>query len=122
MSQCTGLKNIPPADNTAFIQTLPAELVANMPQRPVIKHGMAMAAYSPVSDVVNMPDPARFKSEVGAAFTGATEISFSKILLNTWSLWKRFPGDSHQDLELLRRERARGRRTLFRAGKMPKEE
>ena len=51
------------ADDTAFIQTLPAELVANMPQRPVIKHGMNMASYSPVSDVVNMPDPARFKSE-----------------------------------------------------------
>jgi antirestriction protein ArdC len=63
VSQCTGLKNIPPADNAAFIQTLPAELVANMPQRPVIKHGMAMASYSPASDVVNMPDPARFKSE-----------------------------------------------------------
>ena len=63
VSQCTGLKNIPPADNTAFIQTLPAELVANMPQRPVIKHGMNMAAYSPASDVVNMPDRARFHSE-----------------------------------------------------------
>lgn len=63
VSQCTGLKNIPPADNSAFIQTLPAELVANMPQRPVIKHGMAMASYSPVSDVVNMPDRARFQSE-----------------------------------------------------------
>jgi antirestriction protein ArdC len=34
-----------------------------MPQRPVIKHGMNMAAYSPVSDVVNMPDRVRFKSE-----------------------------------------------------------
>jgi len=63
VSQCTGLKNIPPADNSAFIQTLPAELVANMPQRPVIKHGMNMASYSPVSDVVNMPDRARFQSE-----------------------------------------------------------
>jgi antirestriction protein ArdC len=63
VSQCTGLKNIPPADESAFIQTLPAELVANMPQRPVIKHGMAMASYSPVSDVVNMPDRARFQSE-----------------------------------------------------------
>ena len=63
VSQCTGLKNIPPADNTAFIQTLPAELVANMPQRPVIKHGMNMASYSPVSDVVNMPDRVRFQSE-----------------------------------------------------------
>ena len=39
VAQCTGLKNVPPADNAAFIQTLPAELVANMPQRPVIKHG-----------------------------------------------------------------------------------
>jgi hypothetical protein len=45
VAQCTGLKHIPPADDTAFIQTLPAELVANMPQRPVIKHGMAMASY-----------------------------------------------------------------------------
>ncbi|MGA2870054.1 MAG: zincin-like metallopeptidase domain-containing protein, partial [Verrucomicrobiota bacterium] len=60
---CTGLKNIPPANDSAFIQTLPAELVANMPQRPVIKHGMAMAYYSPSSDVVNMPDHARFQSE-----------------------------------------------------------
>ena len=63
VSQCTGLKNIPPADDSAFIQTLPAELVANMPLRPVIKHGMAMASYSPASDVVNMPDHARFASE-----------------------------------------------------------
>ena len=63
VAQCTGLKNIPPADDAAFIQTLPAELVANMPQRPVIKHGMAMASYSPVSDVVNMPDPDRFESD-----------------------------------------------------------
>jgi len=63
VAQCTGLKNIPPADNSAFIQTLPAELVANMPQRPVIKHGMNMASYSPGSDMVNMPDRARFQSE-----------------------------------------------------------
>jgi len=63
VSQCTGLKNVPPADDSAFIQTLPAELVANMPQRPVIKHGMAMASYSPSNDVVNMPDRVRFQSE-----------------------------------------------------------
>ena len=63
VTQCAGLKNVPKADDSAFIQTLPAELVANMPQRPVIKHGMAMASYSPVSDVVNMPDHARFESE-----------------------------------------------------------
>ncbi len=63
VAQCQGLKNVPPADDVAFIQTMPAELVANMPQRPVIKHGMAMAAYSPTNDVVNMPDRQRFDSE-----------------------------------------------------------
>ena len=62
VSQCTGLKNIPPADESAFIQTLPAELVANMPQRPVIKHGMNAAYYSPTSDIVGMPDSNRFKT------------------------------------------------------------
>ena len=60
VTQCTGLKNVPKADDSAFIQTMPPEIVANMPQRPVIKHGMAMASYSPVSDLVNMPDHARF--------------------------------------------------------------
>lgn len=63
VTQCTGLKNVPKADDSAFIQTMPPEIVANMPQRPVFKHGMAMASYSPVSDVVNMPDHARFESE-----------------------------------------------------------
>lgn len=63
VTQCAGLKNVPKADDSAFIQTMPPEIVANMPQRPVIKHGMAMASYSPVSDSVNMPDHARFESE-----------------------------------------------------------
>ena len=63
VAQCTGLKNIPPADEAAFVQTLPAEIVAKMPQPPAIKHGMAMAAYSPANDVVNMPDRSRFNAE-----------------------------------------------------------
>ena len=63
ITQCTGLKNIPPADDSAFIQTMPAEIVANMPQRPVIKQGMTMASYSPSNDVVNLPDHVRFESE-----------------------------------------------------------
>jgi antirestriction protein ArdC len=62
VSQCTGLKNIPPADDSAFIQTLPAEIVANMPQRPVIKHGMTAAYYSPVNDSIGMPDSNRFET------------------------------------------------------------
>ncbi len=63
VAQCTGLKNIPPADDSAFVQTLPAEIVAKMPQPPVIKHGMAMASYSPSNDVVSMPDRVRFNAE-----------------------------------------------------------
>ena len=63
VAQCTGLKNIPPADVTAFIQTLPAELVANMPQRPVIKHGMAAAYYSPTNDTIGVPVRDRFETE-----------------------------------------------------------
>ena len=63
VAQCTGLKKTPPADDSAFIQTLPAEIVANMPQRPVIKHGMAAAYYSPVNDSIGMPDGNRFETE-----------------------------------------------------------
>ena len=63
VTQCQGLKNIPKADDSAFVQTVPTEIVANMPQRPVIKNGMTMASYSPSSDVVNMPDLVRFESE-----------------------------------------------------------
>jgi antirestriction protein ArdC len=62
VAQCTGLKNIPPADDSAFIETLPAELVANMPQRPVIKQGMTAAYYSPVNDLIGIPDTSRFES------------------------------------------------------------
>ena len=63
VAQCTGLKNIPPADESAFIQTLPAEIVANMPQRPIIKHGMKAAFYSPTDDSIAMPDRNRFETE-----------------------------------------------------------
>jgi antirestriction protein ArdC len=63
VTQCIGLKNIPPANETAFSMTAPAEIVEQMPQAPVIKHGMAMASYSPGQDVVNMPDRTRFEAE-----------------------------------------------------------
>jgi antirestriction protein ArdC len=56
------LKNIPPADNSAFVTTKPAEVVLNMPQRPVIKHGMSAAYYSPATDIIGMPDSTRFES------------------------------------------------------------
>jgi antirestriction protein ArdC len=63
VAQCEGLKNVPATDATAFTVTKPAEIVANMPQPPVIKHGMAKAFYSPSEDCVGMPEPKRFNTE-----------------------------------------------------------
>jgi antirestriction protein ArdC len=63
VAQCTGLKNIPKADETAFVSTKPAEIVAHMPLLPAIKHGMKAAYYSPVNDIVGMPDHERFDAE-----------------------------------------------------------
>lgn len=64
-SQCEGLKNVPAADESAFVVTEAAEIVANMPQVPVIKHGMTQAYYAPRQDIVGMPDTRRFKTEDG---------------------------------------------------------
>jgi len=63
VAQCAGLKHLPPAGEAALVQTLPAEIVARMPQPPVIKHGMAMASYSPAEDTVGMPNRERFNAE-----------------------------------------------------------
>ena len=63
VAQCTGLKNIPSADDSAFVQTMPAEIVAQMPQPPAIKHGMVAACYSPANDTVSMPNRERFDAE-----------------------------------------------------------
>jgi antirestriction protein ArdC len=61
-AQCDGLKDAPPATET--ITTMkPAEIVAQMPQPPVIKHGMVCAYYSPHDDCVGMPPRERFESE-----------------------------------------------------------
>lgn len=63
VAQCQGLKNVPPADESAFVQTKPAEIVAHMPLPPAIKHGMNAAYYSPANDIIGMPDHERFDAE-----------------------------------------------------------
>jgi hypothetical protein len=45
--------------------TKPAEIVAGMPQPPLVKHGMAQAFYSPHEDCVGMPERERFDGEAG---------------------------------------------------------
>ena len=64
VAQCDGLKDAPPVkDEIATVK--PAEIVANMPQPPVIKHGMTKAFYSPHEDSVGMPARERFDTEEG---------------------------------------------------------
>jgi antirestriction protein ArdC len=63
--QCEGLKNVPDPDEINFVATKAADIVANMPQPPVVKHGMTMAYYAPRQDIVGMPEVKRFKTEDG---------------------------------------------------------
>ena len=60
-AQCEGLKDAP--GEIQMPVTKPAEIVAKMPQPPVVKHGMAKAFYSPTDDCVGMPERERFDSE-----------------------------------------------------------
>lgn len=65
VAQCEGLKNAPAAEADTFVVTQAAEIVADMPQQPVIKHGMKQAYYAPSSDIVGMPERKRFNTEDG---------------------------------------------------------
>jgi antirestriction protein ArdC len=65
-AQCEGL---PTSDPTVEIaagnNSQPDCIVANMPQPPTVKHGMAMAYYSPHDDCVGLPARERFHTEEG---------------------------------------------------------
>lgn len=63
VAQCEGLKNMGAEDADAPVLTRPAEIVANMPEQPRIKHGMSHAFYTPVNDIVGMPEKKRFDTE-----------------------------------------------------------
>src|SRR5882724_581398 len=63
-AQCDGLKNEAPVTE-GIVAVKPSEIVANMPQPPVIKHGMTKAFYSPHEDSVGMPVRERFDTEEG---------------------------------------------------------
>jgi antirestriction protein ArdC len=64
IAQCDGLKEAPAAvENGSFGGAKPAEIVAKMPQPPIVKHGMVEAFYSPSDDCVGMPERERFNGE-----------------------------------------------------------
>jgi antirestriction protein ArdC len=62
VSQCDGLKTgTAPVQTTENAISTPEDIVAKMPQPPVIKHGMTRAYYSPREDCVGMPARERFE-------------------------------------------------------------
>jgi antirestriction protein ArdC len=62
VTQCDGLKiGTDPVEAPVNGIIKPEEIVANMPQPPVIKHGMTKAYYSPREDCVGMPSRERFE-------------------------------------------------------------
>jgi antirestriction protein ArdC len=63
VAQCDNLKQSQAAVEIEGAPTGPADMIANMPHPPTIKHGMAHAFYSPAEDCVGMPVKERFKSE-----------------------------------------------------------
>ena len=66
VAQCDGIKigTEPEAQADDGI-VMPDEIVAHMPQRPVIKHGMTRAFYSPREDYVGLPSRERFERTEG---------------------------------------------------------
>jgi antirestriction protein ArdC len=65
VAQCDGIKDAPAVTVEVNPATRPAAIVENMPQPPVIKHGMVEAFYSPSDDCVGMPAQERFDREEG---------------------------------------------------------
>jgi antirestriction protein ArdC len=62
VSQCEGLKHTPaPVETNGNGISKPEDIVANMPQPPVIKHGMTHAYYSPREDCIGLPERERFE-------------------------------------------------------------
>jgi antirestriction protein ArdC len=63
VAQCEGLKESSAVENGSFTSAKPTEIVAKMPQLPIVKHGMSQAFYSPREDCVGMPERERFDGE-----------------------------------------------------------
>jgi antirestriction protein ArdC len=76
VTQCDGLKDTPsvPEENGTL---KPAEIVSGMPGRPVIKHGMRLAFYSPLEDCIGLPLRERFDSEAAYFATLFHELAHS---------------------------------------------
>jgi antirestriction protein ArdC len=66
VTQCDGLKTrTEPVQATESIISKPEDIVAGMPQPPVVKHGMTRAYYSPHYDCVGLPARERFHTGDG---------------------------------------------------------
>jgi antirestriction protein ArdC len=79
VAQCEGLlrETTPVAETPLRAPAKPEEIIAFMPKRPEIKHGLTHAYYSPAEDIVAMPERARFESEAGYYATHFHELTHS---------------------------------------------
>jgi antirestriction protein ArdC len=83
--QCEGLSNFPSLPDQLGTLPEPAKVYENMPDRPVIKHGMRSAFYSPLDDVVGLPTLTNFSNEdayYGTLFHELTHASGASKRLN----------------------------------------
>jgi len=66
VAQCDGLKALPaPTEPPTDMPAKPEEILAKMPQPPIVKHGLTRAFYSPHDDCVGLPDRERFANQEG---------------------------------------------------------
>jgi antirestriction protein ArdC len=69
VAQCEGIEAHVPSATGPKREHSPVEaaerIVADMPKRPLIKHGQAQAFYHPSDDFVGMPSPEQFRSGEG---------------------------------------------------------
>jgi antirestriction protein ArdC len=66
VAQCDGLKtSTEPVQESVNDIVKPEEIVAGMPQPPILKHGMTHAYYSPREDCVGLPPRERFERAEG---------------------------------------------------------
>ncbi len=66
VAQCEGIKiGTEPGETTINRIIKPDDIVAHMPQCPIIKHGMSRAFYSPSEDCVSLPEWERFERAEG---------------------------------------------------------
>jgi antirestriction protein ArdC len=114
VAQCEGIEAHVPSATGPKREHSPVEaaerIVADMPKRPLIKHGQAQAFYHPTDDYVGMPSPEQFRSGEGYYSVLFHELTHStghetrlarKGVTGTEGQWSAFGSQSYSKEELV---------------------